>query len=224
MSDQNFQDRLNRIATAEPSEGQRRKHTQSQAGRSLQGKLKLGKLFLGALLMMCGVQAIKAANTGYDRLVEADSPGTILVLAVAGIASLLIGCVVMYRAVNASRQPLAAPAEVVVTPPSSGSRLVCAAFGLLIGGLACLLLGAAAQISNQAEDAESTRAFVNGSGVFLVGSSVTMIVLGLIGIFSRFRALRRMPIYYIVGAAIVFVLIQMWIISPVEVLGIKDSL
>jgi hypothetical protein len=208
MSNSDFQDRLARIGAKAPAPPP---ITRMQ-------RLGYGRLAIGALAMSSGLYMLRTANDSYNAIRDQYSIPAALGLALGGLVLLLIGIVHLFRSIRqADAQPSghAAPAPVRT---SAGARAFFSVLGLCLGALACLVMfigNAASQPAFSTQiDAVSARALFVGMAILAALLGTLAFLIGLVGLFVRGLPMRRVPIFFLLGAMLVYSGFQTFRIHP----------
>lgn len=156
---------------------------------------------LGALGISLGILALRKANEHYDALKEADKPELILGLGIGGAITLLIGVIVMLKAVSKRQSPQLPPVEERrgASPMASVGFTL---FGLALGAMTCLYMFAASA-ARHIETVAAQQFHQDGQMIALIVLCLSLLF-GLAGLFLRGYALGRVPVYFFVGGVITY--------------------
>jgi hypothetical protein len=220
MPNSDFEDRLSRIKAgaghnAAPS---------SAAEGTKNGRLSR---FIGACFAIgAGGQLIRVANVNYDSIRDQYGVAAAAGLGLAGIAIMIFGVVLMIGAVRPARSasvqqsapayPISGPGP--ATRTSAGARLFFSLSGLVMGGLACFFVyvGAAGRqlgVSGQVE-AKAANTMALGGVVIAIVLVALALLIGFIGLFVRGLPMRRVPIFFLLGAMALYTSFQTLRIHP----------
>ena len=208
MSNAEFQARLQRIGAN--SGQQSMVQGVIEANQPHSRKPHYGLLAAGALLMSLGIQAVKFANRNYEAIRESSGVAAAAGLGLAAIALLLIAGLLMMRAITKRRSASAgadgyayAASDARTAPqPSTGARVFSSLMGFAFGAIASFYMfvaGAARFV-----DTETAQTVAKGGGAIALLLLAASLLLGLLGLFLRGSALRRVPIYFFCGGALTF--------------------
>ena len=171
-----------------------------------------------------GMQAIKYANTNYDAIKADSGAGAAVGLGLGAIAALLIGVVIMLRALRSKSGDTQETPE-IAEPKRAASglaRAVCSLLGLGLGTTACLfmfMVAAARQI-----DTEAAQHFSAGGFLIAIILAALALLIGLFGLFVRGYALGRVPIYFISAAVLTYAAVGVLQIDFLELPGFVAGL
>lgn len=219
MSDEDFQQRLQRIAANTPQpQSAGAQHSGLNApklGRARGLKPRYSLIGAGGGIMALGIQGVKYTNAHYEALKDSGRIATAMAIGVAGIAIFLLGIFVMSRGVTrrlaessgsgASQYP-----SIVARPvrqPSNWARFLFSLLGLILGIIATLYMfasGAALFF-----DTEKAHLFTVGAVSIAMGLAILALLFGIVGLFLRGRGLGRVPVYFVFGAVLTYS--AMWI-------------
>lgn len=219
MSNSDFEDRLSRIKAGAG---------QSVAPASGGGKkgIRYGRFFLACLAFAIGLQLIKVANTNYELIRDQYGVPAAAGLGLGSIAIVILGVVLM---IGAFRSPRSASAYQSTgaypnsgTGPkvqtSAGARLFFSLFGMALGGLACFFMyvgNAGRQLGVTGRvDTETANAMATGSAVAAFLLVVVALLIGFIGLFVRGLPMRRVPVFFLLGAMVLYTSFQTLRIHP----------
>jgi hypothetical protein len=166
-------------------------------------------MIVAVLVIFLGSGLMRFANENYERL-RADG-GTELTLAfgIAAFATISYGVVLFWRSLRKRPAQLSHLSEPL--PPSGKSRLGPVLFGLALGIAACfsMFMASAARLVNPATDN-----IVSGL-TLLAALTLTLLALliGMVGLFRRGSALRRVPLYYVAGAILTYAAFRLFYID-----------
>ena len=157
-------------------------------------------MVVAVLVIFIGSGVMRFANENYERL-RADG-GTELTLAfgIAAFATIIYGVVLFWRSFR--RRPAQLSHRSEPLPPPAKSRLGPVLFGLALGIAACfsMFMASAARLVNPATDN-----LVSGLALLAaLALTVLALLIGIIGLFLRGSALRRVPLYYLAGAILTY--------------------
>jgi hypothetical protein len=206
MSNGDFQERLQRIAQNSghrPSPGPAGAVPEPSRGPNL------FLMVVAVFVILLGSGLIRFANENYEKLRADGGVGLSLAVGLGAFATILFGLVLFWRSLR--KRP--SPASQLSEPPlvSGKARLGRLLFGLVLGVIACfsLFMTSAARLLNPATD--NTVSAI----AFLAAVSLTLLafVIGIIGLFRRGSALRRVPLYYLAGAILTYAAFRLFYID-----------
>lgn len=204
MANDDFQQRLQRIAQNSghrPSSGRTGAVSEPARGPNLV------LMVVAVLVTLSGSGLIRFANENYEKLRADGGVGLSLAVGLGGIAIFILGIVLFWRSLR--KRP--AQALPVAESPSGRSRLGPVLFGLALGIAACfsMFMAAAARLVNPATDN------VVSALALLAALALTLLALliGIIGLFRRGSAMRRVPLYYLAGAILTFAAFRLFYID-----------
>lgn len=210
MSQENFQDRLQRI---DARSAQQLPPQQSPARRSARS-LNMGKLVLGALTLLISSQAAKYLNENYETMRDSYGIGAVAGLGLVAMIGMIFATVWLFRGFSqqpnstAKRQgsPHSSLAMRTTRQASGRAKTICSLVGLSLGFSAYILL----LLSTAARDIETEQviALAKGSAIAAVGLCGLSFLLGVLEILFRGYALWRIPLYYFVGGILSFVVFR----------------
>jgi hypothetical protein len=157
-------------------------------------------MFFAVCLILLGSGLVRFTNENYERL-RADG-GTELILAfgIAAFATILLGIVWFWRSLRKRPAPVSHLSEPLPASGKAGRGPLL--FGLALGVVACfsMFMTSAARLLNPATDN------VVSAFAFLAALALTLLafLIGIIGLFRRGSALRRVPLYYLAGAVLAY--------------------
>jgi len=221
MPNADFQDRLQRIGANSPIQ-QSMTRGAPQAGRTGMQKLNYGLIAVGAAIMVLGLQAVKYANENYEAIRDSNGIGAAAGLGLVGMVALLIGVIVMMRAVFKRRATLARAdasqysANVVqpVRKAPTGARVFFSLLGFAFGTIACLYMFMAA--AARFVETETAYLFANGGVLIALFLALVSLLFGLVELFFRGYALGRVPVYFLFGGVLTFATVRIAGINMLE--------
>lgn len=166
-------------------------------------------MIFAVFVILLGGGLIRFTNENYERL-RADG-GTELTLAfgIAAFATILLGIVWFWRSLQKRPAPMPRLSEPAPVSQTAGRGPL--VFGLALGVIACfsMFMTSAARLLNPAMD-NIVSAFA-----FLAAVSLTLLafLIGIIGLFRRGSALRRVPLYYLAGAILTYAAFRLFYID-----------
>lgn len=199
MSNADFQTRLQRISANAPQQQSIARDTPHK-GQPRAQKPNYGLLALGGAVMVLGLQAVKYTNANYDAIRDSIGLGGAAGLGIATYAIFLTGIVVMARAVFKRRA--AQPMRKV----SNRAKLLSSLFGFTLGTIACLLMFMTA--AAKFVETEPAQLFSAGGALIAFLLLLLSILFGLVGLFFRRHALRRVPVYFFLGGGLTFATVR----------------
>lgn len=198
MHDNDFQDRLQRIAANSPAQaGSRAPH---ETGLDRVRKMNLGLFMAGCIVMNIGTYTIIHANKNYETIRDASGIGTAVAIALAGLATTIVGIILAVRALP-KKGSIVQPAA--VRQPASGfARAVTSLIGFALGIGACvsMFMASAARIVNP----DPRNLFSGGALLTVLALTCLAMLIGIFGLFLRGRSLHRVPLYYLAGVILTF--------------------
>jgi FtsH-binding integral membrane protein len=198
VPDQDYQDRLQRIAAN--SQAQSGSGATRETGLDRVRKMNLGLFIAGCVVTNIGTYTIIQTNKNYETIRDASGIGTAVAIAVAGLAVTIVGITLAVRALP--KKGGAVQLAEVRQPASGFARAVASLMGLALGIIACvsMFMAAAARLLNP-----DPRNLFSGMAL-LTALLVTCLALliGVIALFLRGRALHRVPLYYLAGAILTY--------------------
>ena len=210
MSNSDFEDRLNRIrASAEE------KVVRPSIGEAKTG-MRHGRFALGCAIFAGSLQLVKVVNAIHDSVRDQYGVPAALGLGLGVIAIMFLAAFLVYSAIRPARSTsaqasIAAYPTKAARPPvqtSARARLFFSLLGLGMGGLACLILFIA-NAAGQPEyadqvDVETARDMLKGSFILALLLATLALLIGFIGIFVRGLPMRRVPIFFLLGAMLLY--------------------
>jgi hypothetical protein len=203
MPNADFQERLQRIAANSRHQVAGRSTAPAVGLRRLNYRL----LLAGVLLMSIGVQSIKFANKSQESLLQSSVPFGAGGLGLAGIAILLVGLVVLKRAIpapratSAARAPSSGHARPLRQPPQR-AILASSLIGGALGSMACFVMFL--QDAAHLVDTERAQIVANGGTLIALALAGLSLILGFVGVFRRGSALWRVPLAFLVSGALTY--------------------
>lgn len=155
-----------------------------------------------AVVMLLGSQMLKYVNVHYEAIRDSQGIGLAAGLGVLGLMFLLGGGIAMLLAIfGKTTSPRSQPQT------SPRVKLLYAAFGMLLGGTACMAMFFSAGAKFVAsEAARAVEAFGFGTAC---GLALLSVLIGLVGLMSTARAVRLMPLYFLSGGVLTFAVIRL---------------
>jgi TRAP-type C4-dicarboxylate transport system permease small subunit len=210
MPDQDFQDRLQRIAAN--SQAQSGSGTAREYGMDRVRKMNLGLFIAACIVMNIGTYTIIHTNKNSEAIRDASGIGTAVAIALAGLAATIVGIILAVRALP-KKGSVVQPAA--VRQPASGfARAVTSLIGLALGIGACLSLfmaGAARIVNPDTGNVFSGLALLT----VLVLTFLAMLI-GFVGLFLRGRSLLRVPLYYLAGVSLTYATFRLFRINLLD--------
>ena len=205
MTNAGFQDRLQRLNANSPQQQSiTRGVAHKERFRARKPNYRL--MGLGGASIGLGVQVIKYTNENYQTIKDSSGIGTAAGLGVAGMVALLIGLILLIRAIatpaKATTSECSSNMERPVRQTSTKARIVFSLLGFVLGAIACLymFMSAAARLV----ETEAATTFSIG-GFFIAGLlAFVSLLFGFTGLFFRGYALGRVPMYCLFGGMISF--------------------
>lgn len=197
MSNEDFQERLQRLA-----QNSSHRPMSDHAGpvpEPTRGP-NLVLMVVAVFVILLGSGLIRFANENYESLRADGGVGLSLSVGLGAFATLIFGVALFWRSVR--RKPAQVPYRSEQPSASGKARLGPLLFGLALGVAACfsMFTAAAARLINPATDN-----FVSGLALLAALALTGLAVLiGIVGLFRRGSALRRVPLYYLAGAIFMF--------------------
>ena len=211
MSDEDFKERLERIAAKSP-------HTQrvgSAAAVTGQPRLQKPRYHVvgaGGAIMSFGIQGIKYTHKNYDAIRDSGGVATAVGLGLAGIVLMVLGIYVIVRGcanrVAASdTSPYATNAGQPMRQPSNWARVLFSLLGFAFGAIASfyMFVAAAARFVGTAKALH----YSHGAQITVLTFTIVALLFGLCGIFLRGFALGRVPVYFVFGAVLTFAAVRL---------------
>lgn len=220
MSNSDFEDRLSRIKA---NGGQQTSAATANSGKN---RSFLSGIILGAVTVTAGAQLIKVTNANYDSIRDQYGIPAAVGLGLGSLALVVLGIVIFIRALFSRRSaaagqsalPYAASGPRPQAQTSAGARLFFSLLGLGLGGLAALFMyigNAAFQLSVAGQiSVETSRAMATGSSIAAGFLGVLALLIGFIGLFIRGLPMKRVPVYFLLGAVLLFATFQTLGIHP----------
>lgn len=219
MADENFQQRLQRIAANAPqAQGAGAQYSGvnvPKPGRSGGQKPNFNLVGAGGGVMGFGIWVVRHTHSNYQAWKDAGKVATALGIGAAGIAIVMLGIYLISRGVM---KRLDAPSGVTATQyggtfgkpvrqPSNRARFLFSLLGFVFGVIAFLYMFASA--AARSFDTERAHLFTMGAVVMAFGFAIVALLFGIVGLFLRGRGLGRVPIYFVFGAVLTYSV--MWI-------------
>lgn len=206
MPNADFEERLNRIQAGAGDEAA------PPAARPQTPNIRPGRFAIACLIFMAGWQMIKLANSQYDAIRDLYGSPAAAGLGLGSFALVILGVVMMFGALRA------APSMTKAVQSSLAARLVLATLGLGLGGLAAFFiyvgtagrqLGVTGQVS-----VETAKGMATGSTIAAVLLVALALMIGFVGLFVRGLPMRRVPVFALLGALLLFTGFQTFRIHP----------
>lgn len=194
MSNDDFRERLQRIAQ---TSGQRPQSSRTRAVSEPARGPNIVLMIVGVLVILFGSGMIRFANENYEALRADGGVGLSLAVGLGAFATFILGVVLFWRSL---RKRPAQPSEPL--PSSAKSRPLPALLGFALGVAACFIMfmAAAARLVNPAMDN-----MVSGLALFAaLALTLLALLIGIVGLFRRGSALRRIPLYYLAGSILTY--------------------
>jgi hypothetical protein len=222
MTNPDFEDRLARIKSSPPR----------SAGGPTAGPGKTGgrfsRLVLALVFVGVGGQLIKIANQNYETIRDQYGILAALGIGLGAIGFMILGITLLFRALwptpsmPMSSSGYAYPTGATRLPPrtSAGARLFFSLLGMGLGALACLfmyLANAGRQLGIDGKvDAEAARAMMGGSTIAAFLLLALAALIGFVGLFVRRLPMRRVPVFFLLGAMLLFATFRTFEIHPIN--------
>jgi hypothetical protein len=197
MSNDDFQERLQRItrnSSQSPAPGRAGAVSEPARGPNLV------LMVVAVFVILLGSGLIRFANESYETLRADGGVGLSLAVGLGAFATIIFGIVLFWRSFRKRPAQVSYVSEPL--PAAGGARRGPLLFGLALGFIACfsMFMTSAARLLNPATDN------VVSAFAFLGALTVTFVALliGIIGLFRRGSALRRVPLYYLAGAILTY--------------------
>jgi uncharacterized membrane protein YhaH (DUF805 family) len=199
---------------------------QSGARASDTQRFRYGRFLLGVLLLTSGVLLIRYTNHDYELIRDQYGLSAAAGLGLGGFVLALAGATIKIRTVLQFR-PVSDPTLSVASPTSeprtqvqttAGARLFFSLLGLGLGGLACLFMyignaGRQMGITGQV-NTETANAMAMGSTIAAFLLLGLAFLIGFIGLFVRRLPMRRVPVFFVLGAMVLYTSFQTLRIHP----------
>lgn len=177
----------------------------AETGRGPNFVLMISAVFV----ILLGGGLIRFTNENYERLRADGGTELTLALGIAALATILLGIIWLWRSLQKRPAPMPRLSEAAPVSRTAGRGPL--VFGLALGVLACfsMFMTSAARLLNPATD-NIVSAFT-----FLAAAAVSLLafLIGIIGLFRRGSALRRVPLYYIAGAILTYAAFRLFYID-----------
>lgn len=206
----------------EDRKGQATRGAGSESGKPDAGArapdIRPGRFALACLIFLTGWQMIKLANSHYVEISDQYGIAAAAALGLGSFFLAILGVVMMFGSLRAA--PSAGLPERRVLQASLGARLFCATLGLSSGVLAVFFLYLAVAGRQLGVHGHVTAAAANGmaasSGIVALSITALAAILGLVGLFLRGFPLRRVPVFFLLGAMLLFTGFQTFRIHPTD--------
>lgn len=225
MSNENFQDRLQRIGTKPPQQ-QPMSRGKSPSGRS--GKLtpNHGLLAVGSLIMSAGIMAIRYVNSNYETIRDSNGIEVAIGGGVAAFLAILIGAMVSLRALGKKHGMTAADSAFQhsnnTAKPSTKAKVFFSLLGFAFGAIAIFYLFAAGgAVIIETETARNWAGRALAISLFLAILSLSF---GCVGLFLRGYALLRVPGYFVLGAVLTYAIVHLFKVNVPALLQLSTIL
>jgi uncharacterized BrkB/YihY/UPF0761 family membrane protein len=205
MSATDFQDRLERIHAN--SRHETTVQSAAPSTKSAPRKFNLVAFIVGVVVMSLGSQTVKFVNDNYSTIREGSGPLASLGCGLAAIGLFITGLVLMARALP--RKHSASDGVAGRARQHSGlAKTIFSLIGLVFGATACLFmfvgnagwqLGVTGQV-----DPNLAREMLMGSMVAAFLILAVALLIGFIGIFVRGLPMRRVPVFFFLGAMLLY--------------------
>ncbi len=224
MSNENFHERLERIKAGSGQRSAPAPALGTITGRRAQ--MNLRGTFIACFLLSIGLYLIRVANRNYDSIRDEYGIPAALGMGIGSFALVIYSIILMFRAVRpvgaaASTgatwsYPTSAPQPGVKT--SAGARAFFSLFGLGLGALACFFLyvgnaGRQLGVTGQV-DAETAKGMATGSVIAAIFLVVLALLMGFIGLFVRRLPMKRVVVFFVLGAMLLYTSFQTLRIHP----------
>lgn len=200
MSNQDFQDRLQRInAGKDPMDTRAPGASGHRRGQKPDYRL----IGAGGALMGLGLHGLRLVNQHYEAI--RDGKG-IAAAAGAGLGSTAILLVGIYLILRGAYKGIAAAGADTSTgrirTPSRATKLFWSLLGFAMGTIANLYMfsAAAARFINT----EHARFFSTRAALIAIALALVAVLIGATGLFLRGRGLGRVPVYFLCGGALTY--------------------
>jgi hypothetical protein len=216
MSNSDFEDRLSRIKAAGGQKAASAPGTIT--GRRAQMNIK--GFVVSCFVMGAGLQLIKVANRNYDSIKEEYGVAAALGMGLGSFAVLILSIILFFRAVR----PVVPSASVAATgsyqttlqqprvQTSAGARAFFSLLGLAMGAIACMFmfvgsgvqrLGTIGEVDKKAADT-----LFLGSVTIAFTLVAVALLIGFLGLFFRGLPMRRVPVFFFLGAMALYTTFQ----------------
>ena len=202
---------------------------QSSAPSGGKGKrgIRVGRLALGALAMSAGGLMIKITNTNYEWVRDQYGIPAAAGLGLGGFALLIFGVVLLISAALPTRSTSPAPSSSLSYPITAartpaqisvGARVIFSLLGLILGAVACFYMyiasaSALLDIARQI-DTETAKKMAIGSALMAFILAFVALLIGFIGLFVRRLPMLRVPVFFLLGAMVLYTSFQTLRIHP----------
>ena len=219
MEDEDFQQRLQRIAANAPqAQGAGAQYSGMNVPkpeRSGRQKPSFNLLAAGGGVLGFGSWVVRHANSNYQAWKDGGKVATALGMGAAGLTIVMLGVFMISRAVTRRLDtPTAATAshgggtgDPPVRKGSNWARVLFSLLGFVFGVIAFLYMFASA--AARSFDTERAHLFTVGAVVMACGFAIVALLFGIVGLFLRGRGLGRVPVYFVFGAVLTYSV--MWI-------------
>ncbi|MEM1352168.1 MAG: hypothetical protein AAGF27_07475 [Pseudomonadota bacterium] len=155
------------------------------------------------------MQFIRMVNENYEMLRDGMGFG-VFAIALASLFALVAGAILTMRAIG----PRENVTRVQKPQASPRARNITGFLGLAFGAIAIyyLFLVADARLI----DTDTARTFMVGGFLIAFGLALLSLLTGFAGLFIRGRALGRVPLFFVLGAAICYAFVQTSGVSLVD--------
>jgi hypothetical protein len=208
MPDQDFQDRLQRIAQNQPN-------GPAQTGRysaANGGGPSLSKMVVAVIVIFAGAGLARFANENYEGLKADGGVGLALGIGLGAVATLIVGMVLFWRSVRNRTAQASLPAR--PQRASGAAQRRSSLFGVTLGIVACLSLfmAGAARIVNP----DTGNVFSGLALLAVLVSTLLALLIGFVGLFLRGRSLHSVPLYFLAGGILTFAAFRLLRINLLE--------
>ena len=196
MPDQDFQDRLQRIAQNKPTGPAQTERAPSANS----GGPNLSKMVVAVIVIFIGAGLARFANENYEELKADGGMGLALGIGLGAIATLICGMVLFWRSVRRR------PEQVSHTPrpqqTSGAAQRRSSLIGFFLGVIACvsLFMADAARIVNP----DTGNIFSSLALLTVLALTFLAMLIGIVGRFLRGRSLHRVPLYFLAGGILTY--------------------
>ena len=212
MEDEDFQQRLQRIAANAPqAQGAGAQYSGMNVPkpeRSGRQKPSFNLLAAGGGVLGFGSWMVRHANSNYQAWKDGGNVATALGMGAAGLTIVMLGVFMISRAVT---RRLDAPTSATAwhgggtggSPVRKGSnwaRVLFSMLGFVFGTIASFFMFAAA--AAHSIDTDRAQLFYRGAPLIAVILAIVSLFFGIIGLFLRGRAIGRVPPYFLFGAVL----------------------
>ena len=179
--------------------------------------------------MSAGGLMIKITNTNYEWVRDQYGIPAAAGLGLGGFALLIFGVVLLISAALPTRSTSPAPSSSLSYPITAartpaqisvGARVIFSLLGLILGAVACFYMyiasaSALLDIARQI-DTETAKKMAIGSALMAFILAFVALLIGFIGLFVRRLPMLRVPVFFLLGAMVLYTSFQTLRIHPVN--------